>query len=420
MQRKFFVSQAAFSFLLLLGSVLLLSACTPTQGPFKGWNFGGTQTSQTHPTKNTQQQPNSHPPQASTQNIPVRFGQVTPQKVALLVPMTGRGKELGQSMLNAAQLALFDLKASQDFELLPQDTAGTPEIARATAQTSIDQGASLILGPVFAPDVTAVTQLAQSRNVQVLSFSTDMSVASPSSFVMGFLPQTQIQRVIDFAAAEGQQRIALIAPNDAYGNLVAQEFDRIVRQRNLMIANVVRYTGSTPTLDHLRPLIQKTDSSNDVGFDAVLIATNATQANQISLNLTQLGAPPTKVRRLGTGLWDQTEATKLAGLQGAVFAASSPSLRASFEQRYQQAYGTKPQRLATLAYDATALAIILQRQGQGYSRQAILNPNGFSGIDGPFRFRGDGVIERSLAIMEIQNNAVRTIQESARSFQQGL
>ena len=114
-------------------------------------------------------------------------------RVALLLPLTGRSAELGQALLDAAQMALFDVRAD-DLVLMPKDTNGTPEGAARAAATAIAEGATLIIGPLFAGSVASVAPLARSAGVNVVAFSSERSVAGPGVFIMGLLPEQQIAR----------------------------------------------------------------------------------------------------------------------------------------------------------------------------------------------------------------------------------
>lgn len=330
------------------------------------------------------------------------------QKIAMLLPLTGRANDVGEAMLNAAHLAMSDLGVNQ-FELMPRDTAGTPEIARAVAETSIQEGATLILGPLFAEDTKAVAPIAAQKNVNVISFSTDVGAVSNNSFILGFLPQSQIARVIDFSISSNKKNIALIAPRDSYGDASTRAFDLVMGARGLTPSSIIRYTGAKPSVTDLNAL-------KNSGVNAVLIASHGTAANTISEQLNAIGLPSQSVTRLGTGLWDQADAARMPALQGAFYAASSPTARARFEKRYRDVYGVQPLRLASLGYDAVALAIVLHKSGRGFDRTSLLNPNGFAGVDGIFRFRSDGLNERGLAIMQIENNTARIVQEAPQTF----
>lgn len=404
MPRNGLYLQKLFSLACLTLTLATLSACAP--GMRDPWN-----SKNSTPADQTAALPEASAPAAAAQ--PPAYAR--PARVAILLPLSGKSSDTGQAMLNAAQLAIFDLNATT-FELIPRDTLGTPEGARAAAQAALADGAQLILGPVFSADAKAVTPLAIQSAIGVVSFSTDSSVAGGTSFVMGFLPQTQIRQVIDFAAGQGMPRIALIASQDAYGTLTATTFDSYVRQRNLMNAGMLRYSGNTPTPEQIKAFAASKGGTGKP-FDAVLIAAPGAQAAAISQQLTQAGLPPAAVKRLGTGLWDQAEVLRYPALQGAWYATSPQALRQKFEDRYEQTYGVSAPRLATLAYDATALAIVLARSGQNYTRQTLSNPNGFTGIDGIFRFRADGLVERGLAIIEIDNNATRVVKPAPASFQ---
>lgn len=346
-------------------------------------------------------QPVITPPQASSIN------NVSKQsKIALLLPLSGKGAETGQAMLNAAQLAMFDMNASSIFELRPEDTGRGATQAMTNA---INNGANLILGPVFSTDTKTVTPIALQNNINVVSFSTDSSAAVGNTFLMGFMPQAQVSSILAYANGSGLKKIALIAPRDVYGDSVTTTYSMFRQRYATDSAGIIRYAAnSLPSEADLSQLKS--------GVDAVLIAAPAVEAHRISNLLTESGYPPASVQRLGTGLWDQTEATKLSGLQGAWYAASSPPLRTRFEHRYFETYGIQPPRLASLAYDATALAVALTKSGQGFSRETLTNPNGFSGVDGIFRFTSEGLADRGLAILAIKSGAAIVMQDAPSRF----
>ncbi len=385
MQRNVLYTKAS-KFILSLAVLFLITGCETSTSPWDKTLETETTPSQTTPA-----------PQAALPKPPATTGKT---KVALLVPMTGRGSDAGQAMLNAAQLAMFDLGADS-FELIPSDTGMS---ATAAAHEAVNNGAKLILGPLFAEDARAVSPIAQQAGINLLSFSTDRTVANSNTFVLGFLPQSQVNSILDYAGSKALNRIALIAPNDAYGNAVASTFDLALQQRSLINGGVLRYSGNQPTPEQLQQFI------STHSFNAVLIAANASQSSAIAQGL------PANVQKLGTGLWDQVDGSAYPSLSGAWYAAASPTSRKKFESRYRDTYGTTPPRLASLAYDAAALAVVLSKQNQGYGRNALSNPNGFSGIDGIFRLLPDGLNERGLAVLQIGSGQARIIQDAPKTF----
>lgn len=381
----------------------------------------------------------------ATQPAPAYTGPAV--KVALLVPMSGRSAELGQAMLNSAQMALFDLNYT-NFELMPRDTKGTPEGAKKAAESAVKNGAQLILGPLFSSSVRAASPIAKKHNINMIAFSTDWSLASRNTFVMGFLPFAQIERILDYSAKHGYRTFGLIAPQTTYGDAIINSYKSLAPRYGLqtvetmsfnmadknispLIRRFARYDQRRAQMELSQDSMKDEDAPANQGhkekaeapFSAVLMPVGGQKAMAIANLLSYYELDPYSVKRIGTGLWDDQSIARDPNMEGAWFAAPSPNLRRSFEVRYRNTYMEKPPRLASLAYDATALAAVLGRKGAQrtgkpfFGRDALTNPNGFSGIDGIFRFNSKGLVERGLAVLEIKNGQAHVIDEAPKSFQ---
>jgi len=125
------------------------------------------------------------------------------------------------------------------------------------------------------------------------------------------------------------------------------------------------------------------------------------------------------VQLLGSGLWDTPEIGGDPALVGGWFASSPPEARQEFERRYNATYGHNPPRLASLGYDAAALAAVMARgqAGEPFSQQAILNPSGFTGVDGLFRFTPNGLVQRGLAVLQVEPQGASVVSPAPQSFQ---
>lgn len=325
-------------------------------------------------------------------------------KVALLLPLSGKGAGLGQSMVNAAQLAVFDV-APQGFELMPRDTGSTPEQTARAAKEAKDSGAKIIIGPLFAADVAAVRPVVQDSEVNLLALSTDTSLAQPGLYVMGFAPAPQVDRIVAYAASKGAKRFAALIPQGPYGVLVQRQFEMAVSHEG---GTIVAVEGAS----HISALAQK---KNEI--DALFLPLAGGELRRVAGQLASVGFNKDRTMLLGTGLWD--EASVAAGepfLEGALYAAPEPEKRAPFIEAYLKNYGQQPPRLATLAYDATALAAVLARSGGRFDRIAITNPSGFAGLDGIFRFAPDGHVERGLAVHALTSSGSKIVDPSPVSF----
>lgn len=334
-------------------------------------------------------------------------------KVALLLPLSGPNAALGQAMQNAAQLALFDL-GDNNFQLLPRDTGNTDEGAMKAAQDAVASGAQLIIGPLFAAQIQAVRQTALAANIAVMPLSTDTSLASANTYVMGFAPEQQVARVIAYAAAHGSKQYAALVPNTPYGRLVAVAFQQAVQQNG---GTVVATDSYDPATGADLPQALQDLANHAAATDTLFLPESGNDLARIAGQLTSAGFDPQRVRRVGTGLWDVVDLGQQAPfLQGAWYAASDPAVRNRFITSYATAYGQDPPRLATLAYDATALAAVLARRNNGFDTASLTNPNGFAGLDGIFRLGADGHVERGLAVLQVTPLSPQVIERAPASF----
>lgn len=384
------------------------------------------------------------PAPAKTAAAPVPAG---PTKVALLVPLTGNGAPIGQAMLNAAQLALFDI-ASENFELVPMDTGGTPQGAAAAATKAVsDPQVKLVLGPLFSDDVAAVKPIAAKANINVVSFTNNDALAGGPVYVMGFSPAEQVDRVVSYARRNGITRFGAIAPQNPYGDTVAAAMQRATQRSGGELVKMERYSDPASMEQALaratdydqrraamdtqrQALAGRTDPASQMALQraggtatygappvgALLLPAGGQELVAMGGSLQKLGLPPSSVRLMGTGLWDDPATGQAPQLVGGWFAVPPPDARAAFEQRFTASYGAAPPRLATLAYDATALAALIGRSGKGYTKASITDRNGFSGVDGIFRFNSDGRVERGLAVVEVINGGTKTIDPAPGTF----
>lgn len=340
-------------------------------------------------------------------------------KVALLLPLSGDRAALGQSLLQAAQLALFEAPDA-NVALIVRDTGDSGYGAGQAAQEAINEGAELILGPVFSSSVKAVAPVARTSGVNVVSFSTDRSVAQPGVYVMGILPGIQVQRVVGYAGRQGLRNVAALLPQSPYGQTVREALQNAARNAGMQVARVDFYDPRTVDASAAVGQIGQFISSGGA-VDALLVPEAKERLHGITGLLSSFNVDPARVRLLGSTLWDEDPGLgQDPMLVGGWYAAPDAAAWRDFRNRFRTSYGTEPPRLATIAYDATLLAVLLAggSGGPDFGVAALTDPAGFSGVDGIFRFRQDGTVERGLAIMEVRDGFVEVREPSPGSFDQ--
>ena len=282
----------------------------------------------------------SQPPAGPAQQPAVAgTGQV---KVGLLLPLSAAGNAgvAAQSMKNAAEMALAEFQ-NPNIQLLIKDDAGGPQGAQQGAQQAVEEGAEIILGPLFAPSVPAAAQVARSRGIPVIAFSTDSSVAGRGVYLLSFLPESDVNRIIDYSASIGKRSYAALLPDNAYGNVVEAAFKTAAGRKGGRIAAFEKYGADRAT--PARTVAQALGQA-----DALLIADDGDSVVATCDALIAAGANLRNVQLLGTGLWDNPRVFASPPLAGGLYAAPDPAGFRAFAGRYRTRFGAEPVRTATL------------------------------------------------------------------------
>ena len=360
---------------------------------------------------NTPPQQSAAAPPAST----LGEGQV---RVALILPLSGQGNAgvAAQSMKNAAEMALADFK-NPNIQLLVKDDGGTPQGAQVGAQQAINEGAEIIIGPLFAEAVRAVGATARPHGIPVIAFSTDASVAARGVYLLSFLPETDVKRIVDYVVSRGKRSFGALLPDSAYGAVVEAAFQQEVSRRGGRVVVLEKY--STEPGKIAEAVHRVAQAVNRI--DAIFIPDSADGVPQVVQTLLSDGVIINRVQLLGTGLWDDPRIFSTPSLDGGWYAAPESAGFRNFLSRYRSRFGQNPVRTATLAYDAvTLVAALVKTQGaQRFSEQVLTNSSGFAGIDGVFRFRPDGTNERGLAVMRVAPSGGQVVSPAAKTFGSG-
>ena len=370
-------------------------------------------------------------------------------RVGLLVPLTGPSAPIGQALLNAAQISLFDV-SDERFVLQIYDTQGVPDGAQEAAALAISQGVQLLLGPLFSAEVTAATPDAAAAGVNIIAFSTDPAVASSQVFVIGFLVDEQVRHIIEYSGLQGHRNYAVLAPNSAYGKAVVDAMTRYVPEASGQISDVAFYDPSGSDLtavvrrladfdqrqadleeqraelegneDKMSQLalerLELLDTIGEVEFDAILLPERGVRLAQAATLLPFFDVDPGRVQLLGTMIWNTPGLGREPVMVGGLYPAPPPESTQQFNVRYRDLHGQAPPSIATHGYDAVALAAVLAQSGlvAPFSAQAITASSGFAGIDGIFRFTPDGLSQRGFAVLEVTRDGAVAVNPAPTAF----
>ncbi len=326
-------------------------------------------------------------------------------RVALLVPLSGSNGEVGQSIANATTMAILDTDAD-NLRITTYDTSGG---AGAAAREALADGNRLILGPLLGSNVNSVRDVTQGR-VPIISFSNDTSIAGPGVFVMGHIPEQSIARSVEYARSRGVRDFAILAPDGDYGNRAEAALRSALTEYGGRYVTGERYARTNTSVVSAAGRLKQRG-----GFDSVLIADGGSNSIRGATAVKTAG-----LQIIGTERWSgDSGVLRSSALDGAIFSAVIDSRYGGFVTSYEERFGSQPYRVATLGYDAVLLTLRAARDwrvGRDFPVNVLYQAGGFDGMDGPFRFRRNGVVERAMEVREVAAGDVTIASPAPTSF----
>ncbi len=373
-------------------------------------------------------------------------------KVALFLPFSGKHKELGWSLANAAMMSLFDNDHEHAIELVLIDSKETPAEASEAFRQVVAQNIKIVIGPVFGNLAPVLEREAKRNKITVISLSNNQELIGKINeeggiFVSGFLPEAQIDRIVEFAMEQNKANFAVLAPNNDYGRTISSLFSRIVRNRDGNIITSEFYEINGLNIDRSVERIMnsfalaegavvkkiKGKAKKDVKAiseidrifpEVIFVPDSGKMLSKIAASFKKLNVDERGFQIVGTSQWDDLSILNDSNLYGSWFPAPENERFRNFERIFSQNFSKSAPRIASISYDLTAAIIELVNQaGRGKSPLAKdfmnyqnLPTNGFDGIDGPFRFLPNGIVQRNFAVLQVGNGKLDTVDRSLSKF----
>lgn len=341
-------------------------------------------------------------------------------QVALLVPGgSGDGTDslLASNLENAARLAISDLNGVS-IDLRVYNTGADPVVAASVASQAVNDGAKIILGPLFGEAANAAGIEVANRNVNVLAFSNNTSIAGGNVFVLGATFQNTANRLVQYSGRQGISRYAVIHGDDVAGEAGRYAIITAVRNNGGQVSSIESYPLSQQGIFNSARRISASTKSG--GADAVFLTASVNADLPIlATALRDTGIDPAETQYIGLTRWSAApQALALPGLQGGLFTLPDQNMKNLFESRYTAAYGDAPHPLSGLAYDGIAAigALVAAGNANALTKLALTSPQGFQGTAGIFRLLPNGQNQRGLAVATVRDGGVVVLEPAPRSF----
>jgi len=348
-------------------------------------------------------------------------GKKSPVTVAMILPLQGFGPRalIAKGMKQAGEMALFD-GDNPNVQLIVKNDDGSAAGAQAAAREALSEGAELIVGPLFGASVPSVAAVTRTANVPVLSFSNDRSVGGNGVYLMSYLPQAEVERIVSFSLSRGKRSFAALVPVGAYGDAVEQAFrDAVMRGGGTIVALERFELGANKMLE---PAKRVFDTINEIALtgspvDALFLPGNKDSLPTLGPQIAYAKIDTSRTQLIGLSGWDYPSIGRDEVFIGGWYPGPDPRGWQSFSERFANTFGQVPPRVASHSYDAIRLAISLsgRPKGQRFTQANLTMPGGFDGVDGRFTLLADGTTQRGLAVFEVQKFGGKLIGEPAQA-----
>ena len=352
---------------------------------------------------------------------PVSTDRKSPVTVAMLLPLQGFGTNalIAKGMKQAGEMALFDAD-NPNVQLIVKNDDGSAAGAQKAAMEALSDGAELIVGPLYGASVPGVAAIARSANVPVLSFSNNRSVGGNGVYLMSYLPQAEVERMVSFCLSRGKRRFAALIPVGAYGDAVELAFRSAVLRGGGTIVALERFEpGANKMLEPASRVFSVVNEAAGTGapVDALFLPGNKDTLPTLGPQIAYAKIDTRTTQLVGLSGWNYPHIGRDDVFVGGWYPGPDPRGWQRFSERFANTFGSVPPRMASHAYDAVRLAITLsgQPKGQRFTQANLTLPRGFDGVDGSFTLLADGTSQRELAVFEVQKFGGKVIGDAAQA-----
>ncbi len=359
-------------------------------------------------------------------------------RVAILLPLSGQLKNIGESLLNSVQLSLFE-NNKKNIVLKVYNTEGTTFGAVNAINRAIEEGIDVVIGPLFSTETKAIKDILSKNNLIAFSLSNDQElINTPNVFVTGSIPEQEIQTLIAYMTQSDFFNYVALMPNTTYGALMNKILRNTISNKDGLLIKSEYYDQNDKNLitkisalanfyevpqtlyenyekkkleQKILGITEDTElvikEDEKIYPQCLFIAEGGKSAEQIANLLFVVQKDSRHVQLVGTSKLDGDDNITINPyLDNAIFIGANPEKYKAFSDSYLSFYRKKPIKIGSIVYDLVKIIddlFIKDNSEFVINKKAVLNPNGFDGIDGKFRFLPNGLVERRMYVLQLQN-----------------
>ena len=354
-------------------------------------------------------------------------------KIGLLVPLTGKNSEIGQSIIKSTKLAINKIN-NLTIEIVPRDTQSSPRGSLKAAKELAKLGIKIIIGPVFnenliyldeLPEVTFLSLTNKNDNFSKNIINAGINATSQLNTVKKFLELNDIKKTIfltpdinyknEIKKAISTSKIKIIK-NYIYNNdptKLTQQIEKItrydIRKQNLEDEIVRLEKSNQSNKERLIEKLKKRDTLGSVKFDSIIIADFDESLKSVTTSLLYTDISPKKKYFITLNQWFDVSLLEEASVQPLYFPSVNKSNYEDFSAEYFKKFNQYPNQLSFLSFDLVGLVYYLIIQNNSVIDEKIFTKKTlFKGKVGIFEIKNNK-INHILNFYKVENNGFKKI-----------
>ena len=330
-------------------------------------------------------------------------------KIGLLVPLTGKDAEIGQSIIKATRLAINKINDDK-IEILPKDTESNALKTFSAAKELREVGAKIVIGPIFNKNLNYLDKF---KDMIFLSL-TNKNINNPKNIISaGINATSQLNTIVKFQKLNDIKRTILLTPNEDYKEEILNSvLESKIKLKwkyfydtdpTLLTKKIEEITRYPQRKQNLKDEIKRLENSNEtnkekkienlkkkhalggINFDSVIIADFDQNLKSVTTSLLYTDVSPERIYYMTFNQWFDESLLKETSIQPIYFPSINKENFDSFSENYKKIYDEFPNELSFLSYDLIGLVYyIIFKNNFIVNEKIFYKKNKFKGKIGIF------------------------------------
>ena len=335
-------------------------------------------------------------------------------KVGVLLPLSGKFQDIGESFLKAIQLALYDI-SDENIKIFPKDSKGNPLGAFEAAKEFEEQGIEIVIGPIFFENLE---RLGEISNITFISLTNKTKTGSKNIIAFGININSQINILKKYFDEIKISKTLLLSPNSEYidqSKLVSDKdvlkfyrtykYDTNAKKITGQIEKITKYRERKKDLERRIKILEKSDlykhkqelkkleqmhTLGKVNFDSVVVIDFGERLKSVLTSFMFSDISSKKVNFFTINQWFDESFFNENAMQNLHFPSIDFDNLKKFNKKFLNAFNEKPNVVSILAYDALGLIYYCWSNNNfQFKSDQLYSKEGFKGLHGEFHIENN-------------------------------